>query len=90
MPFGIRVRNATGDITFDTTVRTIRYTVSVVIPAFTSGSMDVSQYQRTQFMFCAYSTDGSAGQMPYPVLSGNTFTWNGAANPTILVLGVYS
>lgn len=90
MAFGIRVRNAEGLVTFDTTVRTIRHTSSVVIPPNTSGSIDVSGYSRAQFMLVAYSTDGSGGQMPYPVLNGTTLGWNGAAQPCILVLGIYS
>lgn len=94
--FGIKIRDAAGNITFDTSYRTLRTVNSVYLPANTSGSLDVSSYGTLgNYFLIAVDVPTSNPFLPFLTLSGNTMTWenNGDKGTTAgcyLVFGLSS
>ena len=74
--YGIRVRNAAGVITFDTTSRTLRNVNTVVISANSSGSLNLLDYGTNVSNFFMVPHDGNFDAvMPFLSVSGTTLTW---------------
>lgn len=74
--FGVRVRNAEGVITFDTTMRVMRNVNTLEIAAGSSGTVDLTAYSSDVNNFFMVPHDGNFDNtMPFLSVSGNILTW---------------
>lgn len=74
--FGVRVRNAEGVITFDTTMRVMRNVNTLEIAAGSSGSVNLLDYSSDVNNFFMVPHDGNFDNaMPFLSVVGSTLTW---------------
>ncbi|GAB5339655.1 MULTISPECIES: hypothetical protein [Pseudomonas] len=89
----IRCRDANQQVTFDSTVRTIRKMESIRTQSNAGGSLDLTQYAGFKLDISLMPAE-NVGFSPVPLVvisaDGNTLTWSAAPVSCFLILGISS
>ncbi|EIY2512139.1 hypothetical protein ACUHOO_000780 [Pseudomonas aeruginosa] len=91
MTFVIRCYDKNGQITFDSTVRTIRKMLAIRTQSNVAGTLDLAPYAGMKLDICLMPAE-NPGLSPVPlvVIEGNTLRWSQAPVSCFLMLGVSS
>ncbi len=90
MPYGLRTRDTSGNVDYDTTKIFIQFVGWQIINT-SSGSINVPAFSDRQPWYYIIKNNSSSTFYPVITISGTTLSWtnSGAAGQSTLVYGVY-